>query len=238
MKKALIVQGGWDGHQPVEVSALFKEILESEGFAVDVRDTLDAFLDVEALLDLHLICPAWTMGEITREQTEPVVEAVANGVGLAGVHGGMCDAFRGSVTWQFLTGGQWVAHPGGDGTKYRVNLKRGSSPIVEGLPDFDVSSEQYYMHVDPANEVLATTRFPVVEGPHAANGPVDVPVTWTRRWRHGRVFYTSLGHHADVIDHGPAREMLRRGFLWAAEGKDLVPSDASRVTFAELRSSF
>lgn len=219
--KALIVWGGWLGHEPEQVTQVFKRTLEECNFEVEVSDTLDAFLDVEKLKTLHLIIPEWTMGKITREQVKPVMEAVASGVGLAGCHGGMCDSFRESVEWQFMTGGQWVSHPGGDGVEYEVNIRRGSSPIVEGIEDFKVKSEQYYVHVDPAIEVLATTRFPVVNWYHASNGCVDVPVVWTKRWGHGRVFYNSLGHHADVFDIREALEIMKRGFLWAAEGKDI-----------------
>lgn len=222
MKKALIVRGGWDGHEPVQVSELFCRILKAEGFEVEISETLDAFLDAEKLQRLHLIIPVWTMGKITQEQVTPVIEAVAAGVGIAGCHGGMCDSFRESVEWQFMTGGQWVSHPGGDGVEYRVHVKKASSPIVEGISDFSVKSEQYYVHVDPAIEVLAATRFPVVNWYHSSNGQVDVPVVWTKRWGHGRVFYNSLGHHADVFEIPAASELMRRGFLWAAEGKDVA----------------
>ena len=222
MKNVLIVQGGWDGHEPVQVSEVFKVLLEKEGFHVEISDTLDSFLDEERLKSLHLIIPVWTMGKITKEQVSPVIEAVASGVGIAGCHGGMCDSFRECVEWQFMTGGQWVSHPGGDGVEYAVNLKKGSSPIVEGIEDFRVKSEQYYVHIDPAIEVLATTRFPVVNWYHASNGQVDVPVIWTKRWGHGRVFYNSLGHHADIFNNPSALEIMRRGFLWASEGRDLA----------------
>jgi len=221
VRKALIVQGGWDGHEPVQVAEVFRGVLVESGFEVEVSDTLDAFLDVEKLKALHLIIPIWTMGSITGEQLNPVLKAVESGVGLAGCHGGMCDAFRLSTEWQFMTGGQWVAHPGNDGTEHWINIKKSSSnPIVEGINDFKVCTEQYYLHVDPAIEVLATTRFPVVDGPHAANGHVDVPVVWTKRWGKGRVFYNSLGHHADVFDSVEALTLMKRGFLWAAAGKD------------------
>ena len=221
-RKALIVQGGWDGHEPVQVSELFVKTLTEAGFEVELSDTLDAFLDREKLMSLHLIVPVWTMGSITNEQLNPVLEAVASGVGLAGCHGGMCDSFRNSTEWQFMTGGQWVAHPGNDGTPHTINIKVGSSPLVEGIEDFEVVTEQYYMHVDPANEVLATTRFPVVDGPHSTNGMVDVPVVWTKRWGKGRVFYSSLGHHADIAAMDQPLTIMKRGFLWAADGKDLI----------------
>ena len=220
MRKALIFEGGWDGHEPKLVAKRFAGLLERHGFAVDVQSDLSCLGDVDALMALDLIVPCWTMGSIEREYSANVAKAVGAGVGLAGCHGGMCDAFRQDTEWQFMTGGQWVSHPGGDGVEYTVHIMKGSSPIVEGLEDFPVCSEQYYVHVDPAIETLATTRFPVVPYYHAANKSVDVPVAWTKLWGNGRVFYCSLGHHDDVFDKSPAAEVLmERGMLWAAEGK-------------------
>jgi type 1 glutamine amidotransferase len=217
-KKALIVWGGWDGHQPKQVAEIFRGVLSEAGFAVEVADTLDAFKDAPKLMGLNLIVPVWTMGNISNEQLNPVLDAVKSGVGIAGCHGGMCDSFRVATEWQFMTGGQWIAHPGNDGTKYRVNITKVKSPITDGIADFDVTSEQYYMHVDPAIKVLATTRFPLADGPHVGNGPVDMPVVWTKVYGQGRVFYNSLGHQANVIASEPALTLMRRGFDWAAKG--------------------
>lgn len=219
MKKALIVWGGWDGHEPDKVAAIFAGILREHQFDVEVSDTLEAYADAEKLLGLDLIVPVWTMGEISKEQVANVSAAVQNGTGLAGCHGGMCDSFRNNVDWQFMTGGQWVAHPGNDGVHYKVEIKPGSSPLTEGIEDFFVDTEQYYLHVDPAVEVLATTRFPIVDGPHRLNKSVDMPVVWTKRWGVGRVYYNSLGHHADVALLPPVKELMTRGLLWAAAGK-------------------
>jgi type 1 glutamine amidotransferase len=228
MRKALIVWGGWDGHEPRQVAELFQNVLEKEGFAVDVSDTLEAFADGARLKELDLIVPAWTMGRIEQQLVNNVSEAVQAGVGLAGCHGGMCDAFRENVDWQFMTGGQWVAHPGNDGVEYTVNIKNSSSPLTEGVEDFEVKSEQYYLHVDPANEVLATTRFPVTPGPHSSNKAVDMPVVWTKRWGAGRVYYNSLGHHADIVAMPSVTELMRRGFLWCADGKAAAASQAPK----------
>jgi type 1 glutamine amidotransferase len=217
--KALIVWGGWDGHQPREVAEVFRRALVADGFDVDVADSLDAFADEKELMGLDLIVPVWTMGEISKEQLGPVLRAVEGGTGLAGCHGGMCDSFRNATDWQFMTGGQWVAHPGNDGVRYGVKIGPVKHAITEGVGDFEVASEQYYMHVDPAVKVLATTRFPVAPGPHAGNGPVDMPVVWTKVYGKGRVFYNSLGHHADVIEREPVLTIMRRGFAWAAAGK-------------------
>ncbi|THF79879.1 ThuA domain-containing protein [Cohnella fermenti] len=219
MRRALILWGGWDGHQPKEVAEIFKNVLERENFEVEVSDTLEAFADGEKLKELDLIVPVWTMGRIEQAWVNNVSEAVQAGVGLAGCHGGMCDSFRENVDWQFMTGGQWVAHPGNDGVEYTVNVKAGSSPLTDGIEDFEVKSEQYYLHVDPAVEVLATTRFPVVPGPHSLNKAVDMPVAWTKRWGVGRVYYNSLGHQANIVDMPVVTELMRRGFLWCADGK-------------------
>ena len=214
-KRALITWGGWPGHEPDKVAALFAGVLREEGFAVEVTDTLGCFDDAAALTAFDLIVPIWTMSSIEPQQTAHVAAAVAAGTGLAGCHGGMCDAFRNDVLWQFMTGAQWVAHPGNDGVEYGVRIIS-ADPLVAGIADFTVKTEQYYLHVDPAVKVLAVCDFPVIDGPHAANGPVAMPVVFTKLWGQGRIYYNALGHHADVIDHGAPLEMLRRGMLWAA----------------------
>jgi type 1 glutamine amidotransferase len=128
----------------------------------------------------------------------------------------MCDSFRDCTDWQFLTGGQWVAHPGDDGVRYAVQISDAKHPITQGISDFEVESEQYYMHVDPAVRVLATTKFPVANGPHVTNGEFHMPVVWTKMYGSGRVFYCSLGHKRSVLEMEPVRELMRRGFGWAA----------------------
>lgn len=219
MERALVVWGGWDGHEPDKVADFFAQLLTEEGYVVEVQDTLDALL--QPLDGLSLIVPVWTMGEISFEQCANVRQAVSeHGVGLAGCHGGMCDAFRGSTEWQYMTGGQWVAHPGDDGVRYQVNIVRDNPhPITEGLADFEVVSEQYYLHTDPANNVLATCQFPnpsVTNLNIVAPDPCHMPTVWTKNYGSGRVFYNALGHKRDVLEAATPREICRRGLLWAA----------------------
>jgi type 1 glutamine amidotransferase len=218
MKKALIVWGGWDGHEPDKVAERFRGYLADDGFDVDVQNTLSAFDDGNHLTKLDLIVPIWTMSTIEASQSKNVQDAVASGVGLAGCHGGMCDAFRNDVGWQFMTGGQWVAHPGNDNTKYTVEIGPGRGELNDGIADFAVDSEQYYLHVDPAVKVWATTTFPVADGPHTPNGTVKMPQVWTKYWGQGRVFYNALGHVDKVFEESPeAAELMRRGLRWAAK---------------------
>ncbi len=217
-KHALIVWGGWEGHEPEPVAQLFADILKGEGFEVLVETHPEGFLKADDLA-IDLIVPIVTMSKIAPEQRDPVLRAVAErGVGLAGCHGGMCDAFREDTEWQFMTGGQWVAHPGNDGVRYSVNFsKLIEHPIIEGLRDFHVSSEQYYLHTDPGNVVLATCDFPTpgAGGPHEAN-PCRMPQVWIKSYGKGRVFYNALGHSRAVLEEPTPRELMRRGFVWAA----------------------
>jgi type 1 glutamine amidotransferase len=206
MKKALIVQGGWDGHFPKETAAILERALCAKDFEVEVSDTLDAFKDEQKLERLDLIVPQWTMGRIEPDQLNPLLAAVKGGTGIGGIHGGMGDAFREQTEYQYMVGGQWVAHPGGAGVTYTVHIEDTAHEITAGMTDFEVTSEQYYMHIDPAIEVLATTRF----------GDVVMPVTWTKHYGKGRVFYCSLGHTPDVLELPEVLGMVTRGLVWAA----------------------
>lgn len=214
MKKALIFQGGWQGHEPAEVAEILARILKEEQYEVKVTNTLDT-LEQDDLTSYDLIVPNWTQGQITNEQLKPLLDAVASGVGLAGLHGGMGDSFRMATDYQFMVGGQWVAHPGNDGIDYTVHILDQDHPLTAGMKDFQVTSEQYYMHVDPAVKVHVTTRFPIAEGPYKANGEVDMPVVWTKMWGKGKVYYCSLGHVAEIVNLPEVMELMRKGMTYA-----------------------
>ncbi len=212
MKSVLFVWGGWDGHEPKQCVDIFAPLLEQAGYAVTVCDTLDVYRDGDILQRYDLITQAWTMGDISHEQLAGLTQAVEAGVGFSGWHGGTGDSFRNHPDYQYLVGGQWVAHPGGV-IDYRVNITNPTDPITSGLEDFAMHSEQYYMHTDPSNEVLATTTFHGNIFPWIAGAVM--PVVWKRRWGKGKVFYCSLGHVARDFDVPQAREIVRRGLIWA-----------------------
>lgn len=213
MKSALLVWGGWEGHEPEKGARLFASFLEGQGYQVVLSDTLDSYLDTAMMRNMDLIVPIWTMGTITPEQEKGLLAAVEAGAGLAGWHGCMADSYRSNVEYQFMVGGQWVAHPGGI-IDYTVNIKQIDDPIVAGLHDFQMHSEQYYMHIDPSNEVLATTTFSGAYAPWIAG--CVMPVVWKKRWGQGRVFYSSLGHVRSDFDVPEALTIMQRGMLWAS----------------------
>jgi hypothetical protein len=222
-KKALFVWGGWEGHEPKQCVDIFAPWLEEQGFDVEISNSLDSYLDAAKLKSLDLIVQAVTQAVITPEQENGLLDAVMGGVGIAGWHGGLADSFRSSVNYEYMIGGQWVAHPGGV-IDYEVTIADPKDPITAGLADFKMHSEQYYMQVDPNNKVLATTRF---------SGSYDrwikgvvMPVVWKKPFGKGRVFYTSLGHVAADFDVPEAREIVKRGMLWAARAmKEKEPSE-------------
>ncbi len=214
MKKALMVWGGWLGHEPKQCVEVFAPVLEAAGFAVQISDTLDSYKDQELMKELSLVVPVWTMGTIEREQEQGLLAAVKSGVGLAGFHGGMGDSFRNNTEYQFMVGGQWVAHPDGI-IDYQVDITDHQDPVTQGIPNFKMHSEQYYMHTDPGNQVLATTTFRDRTSAPWVNGTV-MPVVWKRSWGSGRVFYSSLGHAARDFEVAEAKEIQKRGMVWAA----------------------
>jgi type 1 glutamine amidotransferase len=214
--EALIVWGGWDGHEPDKCAAVIRGLLEQEGFRVRVEQGAEAFAD-PSLKDMSLIVPIITMSTIEKDALANLTGAVESGVGLGGFHGQMGDSFRGAPDYQFMVGGQWVAHPGNI-IDYSVQVTKPDDPIMAGVEDFAYRSEQYYMHVDPSNEVLATTTF---RGDHAywIDGVV-MPVVWKRRHGKGRVFYSSLGHVASEFEVPQMRTIVQRGLIWAARDSE------------------
>jgi uncharacterized protein len=214
MKKALMTWGGWEGHEPKLCTERFAPFLRDQGYDVTVVDHLDIYLDEPFMRSLNLIVPVWTMSTITKEQERCLLDAVRGGVGIAGWHGGMADSFRNNTEYQWMVGGQWVAHPGNI-IDYTVQIIDHEDPITAGLADFAMHSEQYYMHVDPSNRILAQTTFSGDYAPWVA-GTV-MPVVWKRMYGEGKVFYCSLGHHASDFDVPEAETIVQRGMLWASK---------------------
>lgn len=209
MPNALIVYGGWNGHEPDKCAEIFAGALKSHGVSVTLSDTLDALNDAEEVRRYDLITPIWTMGQISKPQSENLLNAVKAGSGFAGFHGGMGDAFRGNIDYEWAVGGIFVGHPHvGD---YTVRLTGRRHEITDGMPlEFPYHSEQYYMLVDPGNEVLADTLYDH-DGRRAL-----MPVIWTRSLGQGRIFYSALGHQAqEFTDFPQVKDMTVRGLLWA-----------------------
>jgi uncharacterized protein len=215
MGKALMIYGGWEGHEPEQATALMAAALGEAGVTVERSTSLDLLADPARLRQYDVVVPCVTCGQLTAEQEGGLCGAVLEGVGLAGWHGGIVDAFRGSPTYQFMTGGQFVAHPGNI-ILYRVNIVDREHAVTRGVADFEVTSEQYYMHVDPAIHVLATTRF---SGEHEGKpwiAGVVMPTVWTKPWGRGRVFVSAIGHVANDLRTPEVRTITTRGILWAA----------------------
>lgn len=234
--RTLIFYGGWRGHAPDAFAEWVAQLLDEQGFAVELSNTLDPLLDAQRMRATDLIVPIWSSqgsshsakhGNMTREQEAGLLSAVEHGTGIAGWHGHMADAFRDRPNYHFMVGGQFVGHPPGwpdnsvpedDFIDYEIHITATDNPIVAGIDDFWIHGEQYYMHVDPSNEILATTTFsgehlPWIEG-------CVMPVVWTRQWGAGRVFYCSIGHTLDELQVPEVHTIMKRGMLWASRQPD------------------
>lgn len=214
-KSALIVWGGWEGHTPESCAGVFADWMNTIGFRVVVSDSLEILSNKRRMGGFDVVVPVWTMGKLSGEQWAGLQHAVMRGTGVAGFHGGMCDAFREHSEYQFMTGGQFVAHPGGI-IRYKVRITDVTDPVTRGLKDFQVKSEQYYMHVDPSNRVLATTRFSGKHGDAPWVKGAVMPVVWKRTYGPARIFYSALGHEAGEFNVPETFEIQKRGILWAA----------------------
>jgi len=204
--------------EPKQCAQCFADELAKHDASVTLSDSLDTYTDKAVMSQLDLIVPIWTMGKISEKQFEGLDQTVQSGVGLAGFHGGMIDAFRDNTQYQWMTGGQWVSHPGGCIASYRVEIADSDHPITQGIESFEMQdTEQYYCHTDPANHVLATTTFSGEhENPGLYAAGTVMPYAWTRPWGKGKVFCACWGHTHKDFEVSEAKTIVTRGMLWAA----------------------
>lgn len=217
-RHALVTWGGWKGHHPETFKDMVVPWLREEHFEVTVTNSLEPYADADLMETVDVIVQFWTMGEIGDTQLEGLLTAVRNGTGIVGWHGGTGDSFRDRPPYLYMIGGQWVSHPGGQ-VSYTVNIVDEEDEVTQGIDDFTLESEKYYMLVDPGNKVLATTTFtgehdPWIEG-------CVMPVVWKKRFGRGRVFFSSVGHAPNDFEEAPeAFEIVKRGIRWASRGKE------------------
>ena len=213
-KNVLIVYGGWNGHQPEVFAKKIASWLENQRANVTLSESTASYVEKELMQSLDLVIQHITMSKMSNRESRGLRDAIARGVGLAGCHGGLGDSFRNDTEYQYIVGGQFVKHPGGQ-TDYKVTISNTSDPVTAGINDFNLKTEQYYMHFDPNIEILATTSF---SGEHDAwiDG-VEMPVVWKKNYGKGRVFYSALGHSEDIFDVPEVWNLMIRGIEWAVK---------------------
>ena len=210
-KKIHVVWGGWEGHKPELFASHVEKWLISQNADYNIVNGLDAYDNYDELIKYDLIIQSVTLSQISEKQINNLIKAIRSGVGIAGAHGGLADSFRNNTNYQFMIGGQFVAHPGG---KVKFKVKMLEDELTDGLNDFEIFTEQYYLHYDPNVKIIANTKF---------NGEtyswikdVVIPISWKKMYGKGKVFYVSIGHDPDeFMIHKDGWELLTRGFLWA-----------------------
>lgn len=211
-KNILIVYGGWLDHQPEIFAGKIANWLETQQANVTLSKSTGIYLDKTVMSKTDLIIQHITMSSIKSSESKALQNAIANGTALAGCHGGLGDAFRNDTEFQYMIGGQFVKHPGGQ-VDYSVKISKPGHFVTKGIEGFSLNSEQYYMHIDPSINIIATTVFngdhdPWIEG-------VEMPVVWTKTYGKGKIFYSSLGHSADIFEIPEVWKIMTRGVTWA-----------------------
>lgn len=227
-RQALVVRGGWDGHMPVETTELFIPFLREHGFDVRVEEGTAVYADQSVMDTIDLVVQVNTMSTIAKEEFDGLQRAVLAGTGMAGWHGGIADSYRDNADYLHMIGGQFAHHAGkhpdervgeqSDNyisyTVHVTDLGR-EHPIMQGIDDFDLVSEQYWVLSDEYDDVLATTT-QEARAWDAWNRPVTSPAIWTRQWGQGRIFVSAPGHRIEIVESQPVRTIIERGLLWAA----------------------
>ena len=211
-KNVLIVYGGWLGHQPEIFAGKIANWLEAQQANVTLSKSTGIYLDKTVMSKTDLIIQHITMSTIKSSESKALQNAVANGTALAGCHGGLGDSFRNDTEFQYMIGGQFVKHPGGQ-VDYSVKISKPNHVIVQGIKEFSLNSEQYYMHIDPSINVIATTVFNGDYDPWIKD--IEMPVVWTKAYGKGKIFYSSLGHSADIFEIPEVWKIMTRGVTWA-----------------------
>jgi len=206
--KALVLAGG-QIHDFRSCGAAIRQVLEADGrFDVTyVEDDLGVFEDGR-LRPHDVLVLFYTVGELTTARRDGLLEWVASGKGLVGIHSA-ADSFRGCPDYRAMIGGYFATHP--RYREYQVMLTDTEHPITKGLlevdpPEFFVRDEMYVTSYDGRNHVLARALW--------KDG--TVPVAWVKPWGEGRVFWLALGHDGPACRQEVFAKLLVRGTLWAA----------------------
>lgn len=224
---ALVVRGGWDGHEPVQTTDSFIPFLTEHNYDVRVEDSTKIYADADYMAEVDLIVQVVTMSTIEPDELKGLRKAIADGTGMAGWHGGIADSYRNSADYLQLIGGQFAHHQakarpeeleGGAAdnfVRYTVNIvpEKKDHPIVSGIEDFELETEQYWVLSDDYNDVLATTTIPSRDF-DAWHRPITCPAIWTREWGKGKIFVCTPGHQLSVVDNPSVRTIIERGMLW------------------------
>ena len=229
-KNIIYVYGGMKGHSPKESVNLFVPILEKEGASVKVFDNFSVYEDEKLMNEADLIIQIFTDAftsdpKMNNEQFKGLQNALINGTGFAGWHGGLGDSSPNPL-YHFIVGGDFVSHPGElkemKTAKYEVKIYDSEDYITNGISDFKIfGSEQYYMMIDPNVKVLAVSEFKLNNW-HTNENEIKgsfMPVIWKKNYGKGRVFYSSIGHYLREFEIPEVLTMQMRGFRWASEGK-------------------
>ena len=160
-----------------------------------LTDGLDVFQTVLFYTDI---------GELTTEQEAGLLDYIEAGGGFFGLHTAAAS-FRESEGYHDMLNGFFNGHsPYMD---FSVSISDTDHPITQGLTDFEVKDELYYLKHNP------DTSHHLM---HAYDNTKDEThvMAFHHTYGKGRVFYFALGHDMVVLENPSFQEVIRRGVLW------------------------
>lgn len=144
------------------------------------------------------------VGELTETQERGLLSFVESGGGFFGLHTAAAS-FRECEGYHRMLNGFFNGHS--RYMDFTVTVSDSSDPITEGLLDFEVTDELYYLKHDPdrSHHLLAA---------HDEEKDETHVIAFKHTCGEGRVFYLALGHDRAVLENPTFQKVVRRGALW------------------------
>lgn len=144
------------------------------------------------------------VGELTSEQETGLLNYIESGGGFFGLHTAAAS-FRDSEGYHGMLNGFFDGHsPYMD---FTVNVSVADHPISQGLADYEVKDELYYLKHNPdSSHHLMSAYDHTKDETHV--------MAFHHTYGKGRVFYYALGHDMVVLENPSFQEVIRRGVMW------------------------
>ena len=144
------------------------------------------------------------VGELTAAQETGLLRFIKEGGGFFGLHTAAAS-FRESEGYHGMLNGFFNGHsPYMD---FTVTVSDAAHPITEGISDFNVTDELYYLKHD------ASASHHLMQAYDETKDETHV-MAFHHTYGAGRVFYFALGHDMAVLENPSFQAVIRRGALW------------------------
>lgn len=177
-------------------------------------DEVRARLTPGALAGFDAVFFANTSGDLGISDLSAFLGWIGGGKAFLGTHSA-ADTYRDQPDYLSMLGGTLTTH--GSIVEAEIRVSDPTHPVVAHLtPRFRITDEWYrFEPAAPGRSVLLSFDRVPADGVGVAGDPADLPLAWHRSFGSGRVFYTALGHRAEVWQDPRFRTHLLEAVRWA-----------------------